>query len=83
MIVAGVCIQPDTFTPVIGVTKELSLEFVSFYERPDFAHTLDMLGTERLVASPMITNTVPLTDMPAAFEALKQPTTQCKVIVEP
>jgi len=31
----------------------------------------------------MITDTVPLAALPAAFEALRRPTYQCKTLVEP
>ncbi len=31
----------------------------------------------------MVTHTVPITALPAAFEALRQPTDQCKVMVAP
>ena len=41
------------------------------------------LDAERIQAKSLVTDVVDLPGLPAAFEALKQPTTQCKVIVEP
>lgn len=34
-------------------------------------------------ARALITDTVPLAQLPACFEALRQPTHQCKVMVSP
>ncbi|NQZ95730.1 MAG: alcohol dehydrogenase catalytic domain-containing protein [Myxococcales bacterium] len=83
VIIAGVCLQPDNIVPVLGVMKELSLKFVAYYHRSDFETTIDALANERLPTREMITDRVALDAMPDAFEALKQPTTQCKVVVEP
>lgn len=83
IVVVGVCMQPDTIFPVIASVKELSLQFVIAYRRNDFAFTLDMLDAERIVSQPMITDRVGFDGFSAAFEALKTPTTQCKVILNP
>jgi (R,R)-butanediol dehydrogenase/meso-butanediol dehydrogenase/diacetyl reductase len=83
IIVAGVCVQPDTIVPFVANLKELWLKFVTGYRKQDFGISLDMLRAERLTAGSMITDVVDLPGLPDAFEALKRPTTQCKVIVEP
>jgi threonine dehydrogenase-like Zn-dependent dehydrogenase len=36
----------------------------------------------RISATEMITDIVPLGDVPTIFEALKQPSTQCKVLID-
>jgi (R,R)-butanediol dehydrogenase/meso-butanediol dehydrogenase/diacetyl reductase len=83
IVVVGVCMQPDTLIPGLAILKELSLRFVIAYRRQDFELTLDMLAAERIRSTPMITDVVDLDGFADAFEALKQPTTQCKVILEP
>jgi (R,R)-butanediol dehydrogenase/meso-butanediol dehydrogenase/diacetyl reductase len=83
IVVAGACMQPDTIVPVVAVLKQLSIHFVSCYHVTDFAVTLEMLESGRLEGSAMITDRVSLDALPEMFEALKKPTTQCKVIVEP
>ena len=83
IVVVGVCMQPDTIFPVLAILKELSLQFVLGYHRDDFGFTLDMLDTERIACHAMITDRVGLDGLSAAFEALKTPTTQCKVILNP
>ncbi len=83
VVVAGVCMQPDTFVPAAAVIKELQLQFVLAYEKRDFQLTLDMMASGRIDPRPMVTDRVSLGAMPEAFEALKQPGDQCKVLVEP
>ena len=74
--------QPDTLFPVFAIVKELTLRFVVGYRKQDFQLTLDMLARERIAGAAMVTDSVDLARLPAAFEALKQPTTQCKVMLE-
>ena len=83
VVVGGVCMKPDRIVPVTAVIKELSVRFVSYYRRGDFAYTLDMLRTGRIQPGAMITDVISLPELPAAFEALRRPSTQCKVIVRP
>ena len=83
LLVAGVCMKPDTWVPVSAIMKELRFQFAVYYHRRDFELTLDWLGSQRLAAERFVTDVVDLDSLPAAFEALRRPTTQCKVIVEP
>jgi 2-desacetyl-2-hydroxyethyl bacteriochlorophyllide A dehydrogenase len=83
LIVAGVCMEPDTLLPVMAVVKEIQINFVLGYLKPDFQMTLDMLASGRIRADAMVTDVVDLPGLPTAFEALRTPSTQCKVIVEP
>jgi 2-desacetyl-2-hydroxyethyl bacteriochlorophyllide A dehydrogenase len=83
LIVAGVCTKPDTFVPVLALMKELSLHFVVYYRRQDFAVTIDLLAQGRLPIDAFITSQVDLDGFGAAFAALKHPTDQCKVLVKP
>ncbi|MGH0037579.1 MAG: alcohol dehydrogenase catalytic domain-containing protein [Myxococcota bacterium] len=83
IVVVGVCMQPDTFFPGMGIVKELTLKFVVAYRQSDFRFTIDMLDAERIHAESMVTDVVGLDAFADAFEALKKPTTQCKVMLEP
>jgi len=82
-VVVGVCMQPDTFFPGMAIVKEVTLQFVVAYRSQDFAFTLDMLDAERITAEPMVTDSVGLDGFSEAFEALKRPEHQCKVVLEP
>jgi hypothetical protein len=39
--------------------------------------------TPRVVLEPLITDTIGPDELPERFEALKRPTTECKVLIEP
>lgn len=83
VIVVGVCMQPDTTIPVKAITKELTVVYVFMYRKQDFQMTLDMLGRERIDPSAMVTDVVGFDHFSEAFEALKRPTLQCKVVLDP
>lgn len=83
VVVVGVCVEPDTILPAIGVVKELDLRFVVAYHKRDFELTLSLLAQGRISSDAMVSDVVRLAQLPAAFEALKHPTTQCKVMLEP
>jgi (R,R)-butanediol dehydrogenase/meso-butanediol dehydrogenase/diacetyl reductase len=81
IVVAGVCQQMDSILPLIGVVKELTLQFVLGYRPADFDYVIEMIAKDRVDVAHMITDRVTLDQLPAAFEALRKPTTQCKVMV--
>jgi len=82
VVVAGLCTQPDTFNPFFLVSKEVRVQPSAFYDVRDFETTLDLFDSGVLVPHQMITDEVGLDAMPAAFEALKHRTHQCKVLVD-
>lgn len=81
IVVAGACQAPDTFMPIIGIMKEINLQFVLGYTREEFQFTIDMIAAGRIEIAHMITDRITLDDLPAAFEALRHPSHQCKVMV--
>ena len=83
VVVAGVCVGADALTPLAGIMKEASLQFVLAYEKDDFTYTLDMLAQERIDPAPLITERVGLAGVPAAFAALATPNAQGKVLACP
>lgn len=82
IIVMGLCMAPETIVPAVALAKELNLQFVLAYHKKDFSFTIDLLASGRLNPEAMVTHRVGLGGLPAAFEALRNPTTQCKVLVE-
>jgi len=83
VVVVGVCMQPDMIFPAMAVIKEIELRFVVAYHKRDFELAIEMLDRGRIAGRDMITDVVDLSAFPAAFEALKTPTHQCKVMLEP
>ena len=55
IVVVGVCMEPDTIHPMLGISKELNLQFVLAYTPEEFAATLRHLAEGEISASPFIT----------------------------
>jgi 2-desacetyl-2-hydroxyethyl bacteriochlorophyllide A dehydrogenase len=81
--VVGVCMTEDKLTPVAGIFKEINIQFVLGYSKPDWRLVLDLLRSGRIDPGKMITHVIGLDQLPEAFEALRKPTTQIKVLVRP
>ncbi|MEI9990361.1 MAG: alcohol dehydrogenase catalytic domain-containing protein [Rhizomicrobium sp.] len=82
ILVAGVCQKPDTIMPLIGIVKEIAIQFVLGYRAADFDYVIAMIASDRVDVEHMITDIVDLDALPAAFEALRKPSHQCKVMLE-
>jgi 2-desacetyl-2-hydroxyethyl bacteriochlorophyllide A dehydrogenase len=83
IVVVGVCMVEDTMTPISAIFKESNIQYVLGYGRPDWRLVLDLLDSGRVDPKPMITDIVGLNELPSAFEQLRNPTTQIKVMVRP
>ncbi len=81
--VVGVCMADDTTFPLTALSKELATQYVLYYRTRDFSETIAALAAGRIDPSPFLTGTFGLDDLPDRFEALKHPTTECKILVEP
>jgi (R,R)-butanediol dehydrogenase/meso-butanediol dehydrogenase/diacetyl reductase len=82
IVVAGVCQQPDTIMPLMGIMKEIELQFVLGYRAADFDYVIAMIASDRVDVAHMVTDIVGFDELPAAFEALRHPTHQCKVMLQ-
>jgi (R,R)-butanediol dehydrogenase/meso-butanediol dehydrogenase/diacetyl reductase len=82
IVIAGVCQQPDTIMPLIGIMKEINLQFVLGYRPADFDYVIAMIASDRIEIAHMITDVINLDMLPIAFEALRTPSHQCKVMLE-
>ena len=65
----------------VHVVRGASLAFVLGYSIEDCRFTLQMMSAGRIDPSAMITDHISLDELPDAFEALKRPTHQCKVML--
>jgi (R,R)-butanediol dehydrogenase/meso-butanediol dehydrogenase/diacetyl reductase len=81
--VVGVCMTDDTFTPLTALQKELRTQFVLYYPMRDFTRTIATLDAGRIDPTPLVTDVFALDELPDRFEALKHPTDECKILVEP
>lgn len=82
VVVVGVCMKEDRIYPMVGINKQLTLKFVLGYSPTEYAEALAALADGSVDTSPMVTRTVTLDELPAAFEALADPN-DCKVVVLP
>jgi threonine dehydrogenase-like Zn-dependent dehydrogenase len=83
IVVAGVCVGPDTFTPAMAINKEVDLRFVLGYSPLEFRDTLHMLADGKVDPRPMITGTVGLAGVPDAFADLADPEKHAKILIDP
>ena len=70
IVVVGVCMEADTIHPLLGIGKELNLQFVLGYTPDEFAATLRHIAEGAIPAAPLITGTVGVDGVAGAFEAL-------------
>jgi (R,R)-butanediol dehydrogenase/meso-butanediol dehydrogenase/diacetyl reductase len=65
------------------VSKEVKFIASAFFNMREYRAALDVLDGGNACARALVTDTVPLSSLPATFEALRQRTSQCKVLVQP
>ena len=83
VVVVGVCVGIDRFTPAMAINKEIDLRFVIAYTPLEFRDTLHMLAEGKVDPSPLITGTVGLDGVAGAFADLGDPERHAKVLIDP
>ena len=83
LVVAGVCMQPDTVHPFFAIAKEINVQFVLAYTPDEFGDSLRALAEGAIDASPLITGEVGLQEVGKAFDDLADPERHCKILVTP
>ena len=83
VVVAGVCMQPDTMHPFFAIAKEINVQFVLGYDPTEFTDSLRAIAEGEIDVAPMITGEVGLDGVGAAFDDLADPERHCKILVTP
>ncbi len=83
LVVAGVCMQPDTVHPFFAIAKEISVQFVLAYNPEEFGDSLRALAEGEIDVTPVITGEVGLDGVGQAFDDLADPERHCKILVTP
>ena len=83
VLVAGVCLEEDRIRPLAALGKEVHLQFSQCYTERDFSDVIDAIAHGRADPAPMLTRTIGFDELPSAFEALRQPGEQCKLLIDP
>jgi threonine dehydrogenase-like Zn-dependent dehydrogenase len=83
LVIAGVCMEDDRIRPMLGINKELSVQFVLGFTPVEFADTLTAIADGRIPVAPLVTGRVGVAGVPGAFDELARPDRHAKILVEP
>lgn len=83
VVVLGWCTVSDSFIPALYLMKQVRLQFSMTYTLGEFRHTIDTLDSGAVQPGAMVSRTVSLDELPEAFESLRGPSTDCKVMIDP
>jgi threonine dehydrogenase-like Zn-dependent dehydrogenase len=83
ILVVGVCMQEDRIHPLLGIGRELSIQFALGYDPAEFAGALHAIADGKVDLAPWLTGTVDVDGVPGAFEALADPELHAKILVVP
>ena len=83
VVVVGVCMGEDRFRPSMAINKEIEMRFVVGYTPAEYRETLHKLAEGDLDATPLVTGTVGLEGVEGAFDALGDPETHAKIVIDP
>jgi threonine dehydrogenase-like Zn-dependent dehydrogenase len=83
IVVVGVCMETDRSEPMLGIMKELNVQYVLGYTPDEFAWSLRLIAEGEVDAASMVTATVGIDGVAGAFADLANPEQHTKIIVEP
>jgi threonine dehydrogenase-like Zn-dependent dehydrogenase len=83
IVVVGVCMESDRTEPMLGIMKELSVQFVLGYTPEEFAAALRLIAEGEVDAAAMVTAEIGLDGVAQAFADLANPEAHTKIIVQP
>ena len=77
----GFCTHPYPLMPAMGSFKCVTIQFLVGYTMRDFLYIADQMDKGHVDPKLIITNDVPLADLPAMMEVLRKPNVETKVHV--
>ena len=83
IVVVGVCMESDRSEPMLGIMKELNVQYVLGYTPEEFASSLRLIAEGQVDAAAMVTAEVGLDGVAKAFADLANPEAHTKIIVQP
>ncbi|MCX6399303.1 MAG: zinc-binding dehydrogenase [Propionibacteriales bacterium] len=83
VVVVGVCMGSDAIRPAIAINKEIDLRFVLGYTPTEFREALHLMADGKVDPTPLMTGSVGLGGVAAAFTALGDPERHAKILVDP
>jgi (R,R)-butanediol dehydrogenase / meso-butanediol dehydrogenase / diacetyl reductase len=83
IVIAGVCMEPDTFMPLAGVVKDVTMSFVSYYTVDEFGSAAAALADGSLDLGGLVSGYATLDDLQDVVDGLSHPSDQHKIIITP
>lgn len=83
ILVVGVCMQRDHLHPMVGIGRELTIQFALGYTPDEFTGSLHKIADGAVDLTPLLTGSVTVDGVPGAFDALADPEEHAKILVEP
>jgi len=83
ILIVGACMQQDRIHPMLGIGRELNLQFVLGYEPAEFGAALASIADGKVDLRPWLTDAVGIDDIPQAFRDLADPEEHAKIMVKP
>ena len=83
ILVVGACMQEDRLHPMLGIGKELNIQFVLGYSPLEFGGALTAIAEGKVDLAPLITGRVGIDGVPQAFTDLGNPEAHAKILVIP
>jgi len=81
ILVVGACMQEDRIHPMLGIGRELSIQFALGYTPAEFGEALTAIVEGRVDLSPWLTGRVSVDEVPQAFIDLGNPEAHAKILV--
>jgi threonine dehydrogenase-like Zn-dependent dehydrogenase len=82
ILVVGVCMQQDAIQPMVGIGRELNIQFALGYQPDEFTSALTSLADGRVEFPAIVTGTVGIDGVPGAFTDLGNPEQHAKILVK-
>lgn len=83
IVVVGVCMETDHSEPMLGIVKELNVQYVLGYTPEEFAYSLRLIAEGQVDAASLVTGRVGIDGVAQAFADLANPEAHTKILVEP
>lgn len=83
VVIAGVCFSEERIVPIVGLMKEVSVQFSQCYTERNFEAVIGAVARGEARPAPMHSQTIGLAALPQTFEALRTSPGDCKVLIDP
>lgn len=78
----GVCMEPTTIVPVMWMLKEISIQPTLGFTKNQMIECLELIRKKKVNAEKLISEVISLDELPRAFERLRKPNSEVKILVE-